>query len=235
MNSQRTTLRNRILAAAAGAAMAIMGFSQSASAVPVQGGYQEDPRCDTLPNQTLAHELGKVGFFPQNEAIDYQVAPATFTVCVPDDGLPNDWIVQMVNLSGQSWTNLFFVADLGMKIGNADGTVQDIANAPGMFSDAFKIDAVGLNANLLNESINPNGIFEPGETWRFNVSNFSGPNGLNPPPIIQTPGKFAGSDPITIPPSNTASILATPVPEPTTVGAIAFMGVALLMRRRPRR
>jgi hypothetical protein len=205
-------------------------------AVPVTGVYVEDQRCDPIPNQTLSHELGEVGFFPQNEAFLVNVSPATFTVCVPDDGIANDWIVDMINVSGIAWMDLFFVADLGMTIGNADGSVFDAANAPNVLSDAFRIDSFGINPNLLGESQLADGIFSPGESWRFTVSNFSGPAGTPPfPPIFHTPGKYAGSDPIVIPPTNTASILANPVPEPSAIFAIALPAAALLMRRRPRR
>jgi hypothetical protein len=159
-----------------------------AQAVPVTGVYIEDPRCDVLPNFTLSHELGEVGFFPINEAFLVNVSPATFTVCVPDDNIANDWIVDILNISGTAWANLYFVADAGMTVGNADGSVIDVLNAP-----------------------------LPG------VPPF--------PPIFHTPGVFAGSSPIVIPPVNTASILATPVPEPTTWGVLAVGAVGLFLRR----
>jgi hypothetical protein len=205
-----------------------------ASAVPVTGQYLEDPRCDTIPSQTLSHELGAAAFFPINEAFTVQTSAATFTVCVADDLITNDWIVQMTNVSGQAWTNLFFVGDLGMKVGNADGNMIDVIGAPGVATDAFRIDAVGLNPNLLGESILADGIFAPGETWRFNVSNFAAPNGGSPPPLFHTPGVFAGSSPLSTPPVSTASILAVPVPEPSTFGALGVAAAALLMRRRRR-
>src|SRR5207237_760814 len=144
-------------------------------------------------NQTLTHELGETGFFPINEAIQVQVSPATFTVCVADDGLPDDWIVQMTNISGQTWKDLFFVSNLDMEIGNADGSVIDVINAPQVKSDAFRIDGTvtaGLNNNLLSESGIVNEIFEPGETWRFNVSNFIRNTGLIFPPSFRSPGLF---------------------------------------------
>jgi hypothetical protein len=222
--------------ATAAASLALTFAVAPARAVPVNGAYVEDPRCDPIPSQSLSHELGEVGFFPQNEAFIVNVSPATFTVCVPNDGIQNDWIVDMINVSGIPWTDLFFVADLGMKVGNADGSVHDLIGAPNVLTDAFRIDAIGINPNLLGESQVNDGIFAPGESWRFNVSNFTGPPGTPPfPPIFRTPGVFAGSSPIVIPPTNTASILAIPIPEPTTVGAAGVVAAALLTRRRTRK
>lgn len=218
------------------AASAIVTATQVAQGVPVIGQYLEDPRCDTIPSQILTHELGNAAIFPINEAITYQVAPATFTVCVPDDLLANDWIVTMTNVSGLDWQDVFFVGDLGMRIGNSDGNMIDTVLAPGVVTDAFRIDHLGINQNLLSESILADNVFQNGETWQFNVSNFQGPNFIAPPPIMDTPGVFAGSDSIfPLPPTNTASILASPVPEPSTVFALALPAAALLMRRRPRR
>lgn len=226
---------NKVLAAAALAAISMLTASRTSQGVPVNGLYTEDPRCDAIPTQTLTHELGRVPFFPLNEAIDVNVVPAQTTVCVPDDGIANDWIVQMTNISGVAWKNLFFVANQGMTIGNADGSMIDLIGAPGVTTDAFRIDGTvtaGINNNLLGESINPDEIFQPGEIWRFNVSNFMGVNGGVLPPMFTTPAKFAGSAPVTS--TDTASILAIPVPEPTTIGAIGMIAAALLMRR-PRR
>src|SRR4051794_19217402 len=109
----RTNLQSRLLtsAAAAAAVFALSALPSAVQAVPVQGGYIDDPRCDPIPNQQLSHELGEQQFFPVNESFQVQVAPATFYICVPDDGIQNDWIVQITNTSGQSWKDLFFVAD----------------------------------------------------------------------------------------------------------------------------
>lgn len=216
--------------------------ARSAHAVPVTGVYTEDPlRCDPVPNQTLSHELGDVNFFPINEALQINVSAATFTICVPDDNIANDWNIDILNVSGQAWTNLFFVADDGMVFGNADGWMTDAVLAPNVMTDAMRIDGTvtvtGMNDNLLNESQLNDEILMPGESWRFHVSNFSVANAAAPPfmPIIQTPGVFAGSDPIVIPPVNTASILAVPyIPEPSVLSILGFAGAALLLRR-PRR
>jgi hypothetical protein len=222
--------RNRVLAAAATPVL-VVAFAHVARAVPVTAVYLEDPRCDPIPQQTLSHELGEVAFFPLNEAFIPNVSPANFTVCVPDDGIANDWIVDIINVSGTPWTNLFFVADLGLTVGNADGNMIDVVNAPGVVTDAFRIDSVGINPNLLGESQVADGIFAPGESWRFNVSNYFDPAGTAPAPRFRAPGVFAGSEPYPNAAGSTASIVAIPIPEP---GCLAGAGIAaaLFMRRR---
>lgn len=59
--------------------------------------------------------------------------------------------MQIINVSGQAWQDLFFVADLRLSIGNADGSAHDTAPLPGAIIDAFRIDGtvtLGLNDNL---------------------------------------------------------------------------------------
>jgi hypothetical protein len=230
---QRNSLRKLITSTTVAAGLALV--AQSSQAVPVTAVYTEDPRCDVIPQQTLSHELGEVGFFPINESLQIGVTPATFTVCVPDDGVPNDWIVQISNISGVAWTNLFFNGNLGTSVGNADGSIFDVVNAPGVVTDAFRIDSVGINANLLSESGVADGILSPGEQWRFNVSNFVSAAGGAPPVFFRTPGLFAGSAPLNAALPDSASILATPVvPEPGALGVVGAIASSLLMRR-PRR
>ncbi len=201
----------------------------SANAVPVNGLYLEDPRCDAQPNQNLGHEIGETTAFPIDERILVVVSPALSYVCVGDDGAPNDFTVQMTNLSPYAYVDLFFVADDGMFVGNSDGTVVDLIGAPGITADAFKIDGTvtpGVNSNLFGESGAVNEIFEPGETWRFMVTNVVFPASVPPVLVFDSVGGFAGSS-TGFPPS-TASILGSQiVPEPSA-GLLLGLGVALL-------
>jgi hypothetical protein len=204
------------------------------AAVPVQGAYFEDPRCDPVPDQPLPHEIGETAVFPVDELIDVLVFTGT-PICVPDDGAPNDFLVSITNLSPFPYVNLFFVADEDVFVGNSDGVVADLAGAPGIVADAFRIDGTvtvtGLNDNLLFESLAINEIFEPGETWEFLVTNFVVPAGGVPTPVFDSPGLFAGSS-VGVPLSN-ASILATQIPEPSTalLLGIGLSGLAFLRRR----
>jgi hypothetical protein len=227
----RNTLRNLIVAGA----IALGTSARVASAVPINGRFVNDPRCDQLPTQLLTHELGVTPPFPSNESIVDQPIPVTFTVCVPNDGIPNDWVVDLFNASGQAWKDLYFVCNLGATVGNADGLMEDLTGAPGVFTDTFKIDGTvtfGVNNNLLSETGGPtNEIFEPGEVWRFAVSNFIPvPGAVGVPPNFRTPGVFAGSSPIDAV-GNNASIVAVPVPEPATISVVLLGAAALLMRR----
>lgn len=218
------------------AAAGLLTGATPAQAVPVTGRYQDvAAACDLVPNQILTHELGDATTFPLNEAVVVNVAPVNFTVCVPNDGLANDWVVQIRNVSGQAWRDLFFVVDNGASVGNYDGELDDLALAPNVFSQAFKIDGTvtvtGMNDNLLFESGPVDEIFQPGEVWRFAVSNFNNYAASNAPPIFTSPGRFSGSSPLgTF--GSTASILATPVPEPSAGLALLVTSSFLLMRRR---
>jgi hypothetical protein len=67
------------------------------------------------------------------------------------------------------------------------GRLVDVVNAPGVTADAFKIDGtvtLGANNPLFGESGTVNEIFEPGETWRFIVTNVLFP--ANVPPTLIT-------------------------------------------------
>lgn len=233
-----TNFRNLISVLAIGATTALLGTINSARAVPIVGQYIEDPRCDVVPTQGLRDELGQVGIFPANESLEINFQPTNQTVCVQNDGLANDWIVQIRNVSGQAWRDLFFVVDSGSTFGNADGSIRDVVGAPNVIADAMRIDGtvtLGVNNNLLFESGPVDEILQPGEIWRFNVSNFNnaGAAGGFQPPIFITPGRFAGSSPIGTTNGN-ASILANPVPEPGVISLVLGGAVAMLLRR-PRR
>ena len=229
MNSQ--SIKNRLLALAVATA-ASLGVTQTSNAVPINGRYVDDARCDPQPNISLTHELGLISPFPINEALEITFQPTQNVVCVAQDGLANDWNVQIRNLSGIAWQDVHFVSDFGAPFGNADGVIEDLIGAPNVFSDAMRIDSLGINNNLFFESGPANNILDVAETWRFNVSNFmaASPAGGFQPPIFITPGKFAGSSPFGTT-NGTASILANPVPEPTTSVILVGAAVALMMRR----
>jgi hypothetical protein len=203
----------------------------AANANPVAGQFVNDSRGDAIDDLQLTREIGDAQLFPIGDAIIYHDHRATSPVGVPDDGIANDWTVHMTNMSSQSFTNLFFVADFGAAIGNADGIVIDTIGAPGIGTDAFRIDAIGINANLLSESIAPDGIFQPGEEWEFAVTNFNtGANSF--PPALVSPGVFSGSSPMQTFGGTNASILGVTVPEPSTLSIFAVMALTSLRRRR---
>ncbi|CAN5587715.1 hypothetical protein BH09PLA1_BH09PLA1_21340 [soil metagenome] len=225
---KRQTLQHVFIAGIA-ATLAIAG--STAGANPVAGKFVNDARGDTLADLMLTREIGDVLLFPAADAIAYHDHRASFPVGVADDGIANDWTVHMTNVSGQAWRDLFFVADAGATIGNADGLIEDTLAAPGQRTDAFRIDALGVNANLLSESILADGIFQPGEEWEFVVTNFG--TGFNSsPPTLTSPGVFSGSSPMQSVGGTNSSILGVVVPEPSTLSIFALMALAALRRRR---
>jgi len=137
----------------------------------------------------------------------------------------------MTNLSNIAYKDLFFVADEGIAVGNADGVMFNAASAADPPTDAFRIDGTltvtGGNDNLVGESGALDEIFSPGESWTFLLTNF-GTTGAAP--IFGSIGLFgAGSGAA---PGSNASILATPVPEPVTMMLIAPVALAALRRKR---
>lgn len=224
---KRQSLKNVLIAAATIA----MSGSTIAGANPVAGQFVNDPRGDAIADLMLNREIGDNTLFPIGDAIFYHDHRAIATVGVADDGIANDWLVHMTNVSGLPFRDLFFVADAGATIGNADGTIEDMLGAPGQRNDAFRIDALGSNPNLLTESIAADGIFQPGEEWEFTVTNFgTGSNSF--PPALISPGVFSGSSPMQSFGGTNSSILGITVPEPSTLSIFALMALASLRRRR---
>jgi hypothetical protein len=137
-------------------------------------GYQ-----DPLIVPSVVHELGTDptggGTFPKQELIlSSYLGDSTYSPCsetVDDPQCPNP-LISITNLTGISWTSVWYVADIETTIGNEDGWVN--------LGQAFKIDNVGVNTPLISESIATNGIFEPGEVWCFVIEDYSNTLGLSP-------------------------------------------------------
>jgi len=177
------------------------GVTQSAYANPISEFFLDDMRCDGLFDHPVSEELGVnpafPGDFPVAEEITSSLEPGV-VICVAGDGDPtNDYNVTITNVSPFDYIDVFFVGDIGVTIGNADGAMC------GGMCDAFLIDPFGVNPNLISESFSSDGIFESGETWEFIVTDFVTPG----PPLPPTFGSLGVgvSGPI---PSSTASILA---------------------------
>ena len=218
--------------------IAALSASPSAMAVPVVGVYQDDPtHCDNPGPITLSHELGPTAAgFPINEgllvSVQLSTDPAHFS-CVGDDGIFNEYSVRLTNVSGLQWTNLFFVADRFLAPGNFDGFADDAGFDGPASAASFRIDGTvtaGTNNPLVFEDMTADEILEVGESWTFLIDNWSD----SAAPTFGSVGKFADSSAAGIDTQSTASILATPVPEPAALTLLFIASLALIMKGRSR-
>lgn len=134
---------------------------------PVDVYTEPDPRQDSWILEGQVEELG-IGFPPDEEILAHEVPWNGHRPC-PQDFQGAAVQVEIVNLTGRDWAELYYVADEQTSISNMDELVGDMS-FPGT-KEAFKIDAVGLNTPLVFESMNQDGIFEAGEAWQFVIQD----------------------------------------------------------------
>ncbi len=219
MNSMTT------IGAAAGSVMAL---AAGAHAFPVQGVYQDLVGvCDDHGTQEIVEELGTSPFFPLDELISASSTPTSIPACPPSDSpsIPNSVLI-ITNLSGRSWTDLFYVADPETMISNPDGLATSFA-APGIATQAFRIDTLGVNRTLIAETMTPDGVFEPGETWEVLIQDYGNALGLPSSSLgsLDFAGASSGDS------FSSGSIVAL-VPSPGTLGLAGLAGFGLARRRR---
>ena len=192
-------------------------LASAAGAFPVATFFSDTPGCDVLSGPKLADELGFTPPFPVACSI---TATYTFTnqAACPGSDLPPvpNALVFITNLSGRTFTDLWYVGELNTGFSNIDGMVNG--------AHAFKIDAVGLNAPLVSESTLADGIFSPGETWEFIIDDYSNSFGLPPDAFISIGVPSGGG-------ASTGSIIAVPAPAAVSV-LLGAAGATTLRRRR---
>ena len=209
--------------------------STIALAVPTQVFYTNGPQDPLLVPQNV-HELGNSAVFPQNELIYVTDTPTNETVCfdpaTPDDPAVPNTLVSMRNLTGIAWREVWYVADWDETLhSNYDGWVGDTPGA--LMGTAFRIDdklnnPTDIHTPLVFESMTPDGIFEPLETWNFVIQDYT--NALGKPASalgsIGVPSTTFTLD------SSSGSIIAVPVPEPATMCLLGLGTLSLIRRRK---
>lgn len=207
--------------------ISLTAFAGAATAEPIDGAYFDIPTCDNHGPQIAVEEFGDPTVFAPDEAIAHA---ATFTqqVACPMTDNPNipNALVVMTNLTGRFLDNLYYVGDQETTFSNADGNGFG-AGSPDILGRAFRIDSVGMNRNLVFESITADGIFEPGETWQFIVQDYGNALGLAPDSFTSI--GMAG-DSFAIVNTSAASVVRM-VPAPAS-SVLGLMGLALTRRRR---
>lgn len=201
----------------------LLAVSAGAFAVPIEYVKTPNPTSvqDPLPDWT--HELGIA--FPADELICASWEITTMIACTTqyDPQGHANVLVTMTNLTNTTWYDVTYVADPETTITNDD--LELVNNGL-----AFLIDYDGANRPLVYESMSADAVFQPGETWKFILQNYSSSLGL-------LPSAFTSWDPInnlgligdqsSCLCGSSGSIIA--VPEPLTV---ALLGIGGLMLRK---
>ncbi len=201
---------------------------------PTKVVYSDQPTCDPLFIPLDVDELGSTFVpFPADELIRHQDLGQGQPVCTStDDPLLVDSLVEIVNLTSRTFSEVWYVADRDTTITNVDGFAEDAgvaASGVPVSNYSFRIDNSlsdpnGIHHPLIFES-NPNGLFEPGETWQFVLQDYQNALGL-PPDAFTSIG--IGSASIDIPGivGSSGSIIAVPEPQAFVWLALALAGVA---------
>jgi len=196
----------------------IFGMNQEAFArgpITITPGV-DSGRCDSTPPPTSAHELG-VGFPPtQLIGVDpnKENGGSTNSACPLFDGSDFNTEIEIVNLSLVSYHTVWYVGDpadstfAATFFTNSDYTLSGDGGGP---VPAFKIDREasdpgGKNHPLIFESMTQDGIFEPGETWRFIIQDFSSPLAASRLASPMVPSSDEGNSVL-----SSGSIIAVPV------------------------
>jgi hypothetical protein len=212
--------------------LVLLSAAPAAQAVPTTVTHDDTAGCDVLSVPRAVHELGEAPAFANfpTELISAVATFITTPACAATDEADPNALVVITNLTGLSWSDLWYVGDPpnatgggGTSFTNVDGVVNG-----GL---AFKIDTAGLNTPLVFESIAADGIFAPGEIWHFIIQDYGNAAALAADALdsIGVGSASAGG-----PPSSGSIIAIRHVPEPL-LGLVGYaLAVATLRRRNQR-
>lgn len=209
--------------------LALFAAAGTTNADLVDGTYFDMPGCDNHGPQTFVEEFGDPSVFAPEEHIAHASTFTNLSACTMTDSpsIPNA-LVQITNLTGRYLQDLYYVADEGTTFSNIDGGAFG-AGSPAVRTPAFRIDELGMNQNLVFESMTFDGILEPGETWQFIVQDYGNAAGLSPDAFFSV--GLAGDSPNFGAQDSSASIVTTQVPAPASA-VLGLTGLALMRRRR---
>ena len=203
-----------------------------ALANPVDGDYFDAPGCDDHGARTAVEELGTGALFPADELISAFATITDMSACaMTDDASVANMLVRITNLSGQDWTDLFYVGDAETTFSNVDGfaTTNEAPPPNSILTQAFRIDAVGNNRNLISESMGADGVFSAGETWQFIIQDFINTDGVGADAMGSL--DFAGGSSFFGDALSAGSIVQFVVPSPGAA-SLAALGALVAARRR---
>jgi len=226
-NTWRMEMKSRMLGMIAAAV--VMALAVPARAHLIQVFVEPDPVQDDWMLPENVHELG-IGFPPEQSIMSIEVPWGGHIPCPSDYEQGISFQVQIQNMTGKDWPEVYYVGDPETLLTNWDERVGQMGFQ--QLGLAFKIDNVGANTPLVFESMTPDNIFEAGETWEFVIQDYLHPAGL-PPGLFDSLGVAGASG--GGPPSS-GSIIA--IPEPSTLILVSIMsaiGIFAYRRRLPLR
>jgi len=201
----------------------LAALTSQASASPVAVVSQDlVGHCDVLaPLPAISDELGTSASFPLDERISAVFGVGQVDACTSSSN-PTvlNVLLDITNQTNISFTDLHYVADVGTGFTNFDGTINN--------QEAVRLDNVGVNKPLIAEigGLQPL-VFEPGETWRVILDDWTNAVGLNAADLgsIGVPSAI-------FPDPSSGSIVAIPgIPEPATASLLAILGLCFATRR----
>ena len=202
-------------------------LAAGAAADPIDGIYVDVPECDDHGPLQAVEEFGDPSVFQPSQWIEHASTFTDLSACsMTDDPTKPNALVLITNLTSRTLDNLFYVGDPETRFSNVDGLGFG-AGTPDIAGLAFRIDAIGMNKNLVFESVAANGIFEPGETWQFIVQDYENATGVAPDLFFSV--GMAG-DSLAI--RNSSASIVRMVPTPGSAALLGLGGLAAVRRRR---